>query len=99
MAWGLVAARAGKPLKDAAVTADETGRARAWGRRLPARRSRDEVAVLSTSFNRMLEQLQDSFESQRRFVADASHELRTPLTTIRGNAGLLARGPAISDEG
>jgi signal transduction histidine kinase len=54
--------------------------------------------VLSTSFNRMLEQLQDSFESQRRFVADASHELRTPLTTIQGNAGLLARGPQVSDE-
>jgi signal transduction histidine kinase len=94
----LVAGRALKPLKDAAGTADEIGRARDFGRRLPARRSRDEVAVLSTSFNRMLEQLQDSFESQRRFVADASHELRTPLTTIRGNAGLLARGRAIPDE-
>jgi signal transduction histidine kinase len=46
----------------------------------------------------MLEQLQDSFESQRRFVADASHELRTPLTTIQGNAGLLARGPDLPDE-
>ncbi len=38
----------------------------------------------------MLNQLQDAFESQRRFLADASHELRTPLTTIQGNAGLLA---------
>jgi two-component system, OmpR family, sensor kinase len=94
----LVAGRALKPLKDVAGTADEIGRARDFGRRLPARRSRDEVALLSTSFNRMLEQLQDSFESQRRFVADASHELRTPLTTIQGNAGLLARGPAVSDE-
>jgi signal transduction histidine kinase len=46
----------------------------------------------------MLDQLQDAFESQRRFVADASHELRTPLTTIQGNAGLLARGPVVSDE-
>ena len=94
----LVAGRALKPLKDVAGTADEIGRTRDFGRRLPARRSRDEVALLSTSFNRMLEQLQDSFESQRRFVADASHELRTPLTTIQGNAGLLARGPAVSDD-
>jgi two-component system OmpR family sensor kinase len=46
----------------------------------------------------MLNQLQDAFESQRRFVADASHELRTPLTTIQGNAGLLSRGPAVADE-
>jgi two-component system, OmpR family, sensor kinase len=94
----LVAGRALKPLKDVAGTADDIGRARDFGRRLPMRRSPDEVALLSTSFNRMLEQLQDSFESQRRFVADASHELRTPLTTIQGNAGLLARGPAISDD-
>jgi signal transduction histidine kinase len=94
----LVAGRALKPLKNVAGTADEIGRARDFGRRLPGRRSRDEVALLSTSFNRMLEQLQDSFESQRRFVADASHELRTPLTTIQGNAGLLARGPAVSDD-
>ena len=93
----LVAGRALKPLKDVAGAADEIGRERDFGRRLPGRPSRDEVALLSTSFNRMLEQLQDSFESQRRFVADASHELRTPLTTIQGNAGLLARGPAVSD--
>ena len=94
----LVAGRALKPLKDVAGAADEIGRERDFGRRLPKRRSRDEVALLSTSFNRMLEQLQDSFEAQRRFVADASHELRTPLTTIQGNAGLLARGPALSED-
>lgn len=94
----LVAGRALKPLKDVASTADEIGRARDFGRRLPKRRSRDEVALLSTSFNRMLDQLQDSFDSQQRFVADASHELRTPLTTIQGNAGLLSRGPALSDD-
>ena len=93
----LVAGRALKPLKDVAGAADEIGRSRDFGRRLPKRRSRDEVALLSTSFNRMLEQLQDSFESQRRFVADASHELRTPLTTIQGNAGLLAHGPPIAE--
>jgi signal transduction histidine kinase len=93
----LVAGRALKPLKDVAGAADEIGRSRDFGRRLPKRRSRDEVALLSTSFNRMLDQLQDSFESQRRFVADASHELRTPLTTIQGNAGLLAHGPPIAE--
>lgn len=101
----LVAGRALRPLKEVAGAADEIGRSRDFGRRLTGRRSRDEVALLATSFNRMLDELQDAYrglgsalDAQRQFVADASHELRTPLTTIQGNAGLLADGPPISDE-
>ena len=99
----LVAGRALQPLKRVAAAADEIGRTRDFGRRLPDRRSHDEVALLALSFNRMLDQLQDAFravsaslDAQRRFVADASHELRTPLTTIQGNAGLLADGPRLA---
>lgn len=94
----LVAGRALAPLKAVAGTADEIGRTRDFGRRLREPRSRDEVAALSSSFNRMLSRLQDAFESQRRFVADASHELRTPLTTIQTNAVLLERGPAVGED-
>jgi len=93
----LVAGRALAPLQSVAVAAEEIGRTRDFGRRLPSRRGRDEVARLAASFNQMLSRLQDAFESQRRFVADASHELRTPLTTIQGNAGLLA-SRAVSEE-
>jgi len=93
----LVAGRALRPLKSVAQEAEDIGRTRDFGRRLASPRSQDEVAQLSASFNGMLIQLQDAYESQRRFVADASHELRTPLTTIQGNAGLLARGPAVSE--
>jgi signal transduction histidine kinase len=50
----------------------------------------DEVGVLARSFDLMLERLQEAFERQRAFVADASHELRTPLTVIRGQLELLA---------
>ena len=90
LASWLVAGRALAPLKAVASAAEDIGRTRDFGRRLPAWRSRDEVARLAASFDRMLSRLQDAYESQRRFVADASHELRTPLTTIQGNAGLLA---------
>ena len=100
----LVAGRALRPLKVVAGAAGEIGRTRDFGRRLPAPRSRDEVALLASSFNRMLDELQDAYrglstalDAQRRFVADASHELRTPLTTIQGNAGLLAQGPPIAE--
>jgi signal transduction histidine kinase len=101
----LVAGRALRPLKEVASAADDIGRSRDFGRRLPKRPSRDEVALLAASFNRMLEELQDAYrrqgsalDAQRQFVADASHELRTPLTTIQGNAGLLAHGPPVGEE-
>ena len=100
----LVAGRALRPLKVVAGAAGDIGRTRDFGRRLPAPKSRDEVALLASSFNRMLDELQDAYrglstalDAQRRFVADASHELRTPLTTIQGNAGLLAHGPPIAE--
>ena len=97
LASWLVAGRALRPLNAVAGMAEDIGQTRDFGRRLPTQRSRDEVARLASSFNGMLSRLQDSFEAQRRFVADASHELRTPLTTIQGNAGLLASKP-VSEE-
>src|SRR5580704_2938766 len=32
----------------------------------------------------MIARLDDAFQHNRRFIADASHELRTPLTIVRG---------------
>jgi two-component system sensor histidine kinase MprB len=50
---------------------------------------RDELAALGASFNTMLAALEESLETQRRFVADASHELRTPLTSLQTNIDVL----------
>ena len=44
-----------------------------------------EFQRLAQTFNGMLDRLQQVFESQRRFVADAAHELKTPLTAMKGN--------------
>jgi heavy metal sensor kinase len=46
----------------------------------------EELKALADSFNELLSRLDQSFETMRRFVADASHELRTPLSVIRGEA-------------
>lgn len=43
----------------------------------------DELRELADRFDAMLDRLQGSFESQKRFVANASHELRTPLAAQR----------------
>jgi heavy metal sensor kinase len=51
-------------------------------RRLPVA-TQDELGRLATTFNALIQRLQQAFERQRRFTADASHELRTPLSLIQ----------------
>ena len=59
-------------------------------RRVGLGRADDEVGRLAGAFDRMLIRLQEAFQLQRRFLADASHELRTPLTVVRGQLEVLA---------
>jgi two-component system, OmpR family, sensor histidine kinase MprB len=58
----------------------------------------DELARLGASFNTMLASLEESLETQRRFVADASHELRTPLTSLQTNIDVLRGDIALEPE-
>ncbi|MBQ1090073.1 HAMP domain-containing sensor histidine kinase [Streptomyces sp. B93] len=51
--------------------------------RVPLGRTQDEITDLAVTFNIMLARLDDAFEAQRRFAANASHELRTPLATTQ----------------
>ena len=57
----------------------------------------DEVHRLSEALDEMLDRLAESFEAQRRFVANASHELRTPLTLMRTEVEVALSDPG-SDE-
>jgi signal transduction histidine kinase len=43
----------------------------------------DELRELADTYDAMLDRLETSFTSQRRFIANASHELLTPLTVQR----------------
>jgi two-component system heavy metal sensor histidine kinase CusS len=51
-----------------------------------------ELAALASTFNEMLNRLEESFERISRFSADIAHDLRTPVNNIRGEAEVaLAR--------
>ena len=85
------------PVAEITRTADAIYRQGDLSRRISAGTGKDDLSALGRAFNRMLDHIEDSVESQRRFVGDASHELKTPLTVIRGNAELVGRDPSGSD--
>jgi two-component system heavy metal sensor histidine kinase CusS len=43
-----------------------------------------ELSVLATTFNNMLDRLEESFQRISRFSDDVAHELRTPINNLRG---------------
>ncbi len=88
-----------QPIKEATATALAITRTGNLKRRVPIRRQRmDEIGALISTFNEMLDRLEELFEKQRRFTGDISHELRSPLTTILGNLSLLRRAKNLPEE-
>jgi signal transduction histidine kinase len=53
--------------------------------------TQDELKALAAAINQMLNRINNSYQSQVRFVSDASHELRTPISVIQGYINLLDR--------
>jgi len=53
----------------------------------------DEVGRLARTFDEMIARLDEAFQRQRQFTADASHELRTPLTVIKGQVEVALSQP------
>jgi heavy metal sensor kinase len=78
--------RALRPVRDITRAAARI-EARNLSERLPVQ-GQDEFSRLAAMLNGMLGRLEDAFERQKRFTADASHELRTPLATIKATSSL-----------
>ena len=78
--------------------ADAPGASRGLHERIGLSGPPDELKELADTFDDMLERLDQAFDVQRRFIANASHELRTPLTLNRALLEVAARRPAASLE-
>jgi signal transduction histidine kinase len=86
LGW-LIAGRMLQPLHQVTAAARRIAEAPAADRGLHERIGldgpNDELKQLADTFDLMLARLDQSLDSQRRFIANASHELRTPLTLNR----------------
>ena len=91
LAWSL-SGRVLRPVRDLTATAhritetDLSQRLEVTGH--------DELTELGSTFNAMVDRLEESFEQQRQFLDDVAHELRTPITIVQGNVDLLPDDPA-----
>lgn len=95
LAW-FVTGRLLKPVRDLAIAARQINESDLT-QRLSSQGS-GELADLAQIFNEMMDRLQESFNSQRRFVNDAGHELRTPITIVRGHLELMGDDPQEQQE-
>jgi heavy metal sensor kinase len=57
-----------------------------------------ELGDLARTLNDAFDRLQQAFEHQTRFTADASHELRTPLSIVLSHAELALKKPRTDEE-
>jgi signal transduction histidine kinase len=88
----LVAGRALRPLHRVTATARRLS-GETLDERIRYDGADDEVAELAATFDAMLDRLNESFDSQKRFVANASHELRTPLAVMRTEIDVTLSDP------
>lgn len=86
----LMARRALAPIGRVARQAQELT-AQRLDRRIEVPKGRDELTEMVVVINQMLDRLQDAFNAQERFIANAAHELKTPLTLLLGKAQVLAQ--------
>lgn len=77
----IISRRALKPIRRVTKIAREIG-AGDLSQRIKYDGSSDEVGELLLAFNNMADNLEQSFEREKRFTSDASHEMRTPVAVI-----------------
>ena len=60
--------------------------------------NKDELYILSSTINDLLDRMEEAVQREKQFTSDASHELRTPLAVISGTLEVLIRKPREKQE-
>ncbi|ALM48013.1 hypothetical protein AMR72_03375 [Flavobacterium psychrophilum] len=66
--------------------------------RIALPKKKDELYILSSAINALLERVESAITREKQFTSDASHELRTPLAAIKGTLEVLIRKPRTVEE-
>jgi len=69
-----------------------------FSNRLAAGSEKDELQKLAATINSLLDRLQSSFDTQRRFIDNASHELSTPLASVGSQIDVALQRERSSEE-
>ncbi len=78
----LLTKKAFKPIAEINETAEQISTGKDLSKRIELEGGNDEIHAIADTFNRMFARLEDAFETEKRFTAEASHELRTPTCVI-----------------
>lgn len=80
-----------KPIKTLTGAMKENTVYGEWKKITDLNQSRDELYEMESTFNDMIDYLEENFRKQEVFVSDASHELKTPISIVKSYAQLLSR--------
>jgi heavy metal sensor kinase len=88
----LIAGKSIRPIKKVIATAEKMTQTN-LSQRIELPHHHDELYRLSATINALLDRMQDAFQREKQFTADASHELKTPLAVVKGTLEVLVRKP------
>ena len=92
-----IAGKSIKPINKVINTAEKITKEN-LDKRIDLPEHKDEIYILTSTINELLNRLQDAVLREKQFTADASHELRTPLSVIKGTLEVLIRKPRKREE-
>lgn len=87
-----------RPIKKITEAAIKIGNSADLKERINIGEGKDEFKILANQFDKMVDKLDKTFESEKRFTSDASHELRTPVAVISAQCEYILESPRDVEE-